>query len=693
MNEHPVQWTAPSPLWAAAANATDPAVRQTFNRPAILRFASDTFMDEFLAMIENDPTQVSALVAKPETWRGPLPPTTALATSLPQSSLARQLQRLRLVAERRRQGAAADVSATATSLATPQAGLKLYQPAHQRYYMIAACLVCRLVGLPDRTVDTARQERVTFIVRRLVHPDPSQATPACDPDSCDEYALVQTPRGNVWRQITKANEGKGDMLIPGEEQLPLFAVHFRADDGHRRRLLAGLIPVGKREAYLGAAKDAAAQLPGTQPTGAGSGSGVSPTDPRMILLYTQATEPWKRLLERAEAVRVLHDGEPTAIPPDPPPDPLPDPPAPTEGARHALLKTSREQIQTVSWYIVLDLVNYLKQYLPEVWKVVVGEQPEGSLGDPDALNLLTALTGTIAHADLITALTSDGSIYTPEQVQPSLRHALQVVGAFEEALEDVTAPYDREPDLTLPPPPGPAWPTWLFPLADPLTPAPLPPVTPSPTGTPVEAAQQRIDHLAELVRLALPLEATTPMPVPALASQQLLEARDGWFVLRCVFERPNCGPLEPPVVSLPTQPFQMAGFFDPDAPARPIRVALPIDTSPAGLRKFDKNTAFMVSDMLCGQIDRLKGLTLGDLVRSVLPWPFHKELSVPEKGPCTDPDDPSLSLGMVCSLSIPIITICALILLMIIVNLLDVIFRWLPYFFICFPLPGFKAKE
>jgi hypothetical protein len=202
-----------------------------------------------------------------------------------------------------------------------------------------------------------------------------------------------------------------------------------------------------------------------------------------------------------------------------------------------------------------------------------------------------------------------------------------------------------------------------------------------------------VDYLAELVRLALPLEAATPMPAPSLASQQLLEARDGWFVLRCVFERPNCGPLEPPVVSAPTQPFRMAGFFDPDAPARPIRIALPIDTSPAGLRKFDKNTAFMISDMLCGQIDRLKGLTLGDLVRSVLPWPFHKELSVPEKGPCTDKDDPGLSVGMVCSLSIPIITICALILLTIIVNLLNVIFRWLPYFLICFPLPGFKAKE
>ena len=72
----------------------------------------------------------------------------------------------------------------------------------------------------------------------------------------------------------------------------------------------------------------------------------------------------------------------------------------------------------------------------------------------------------------------------------------------------------------------------------------------------------------------------------------------------------------------------MAGFFDPDAPARPIRIALPLDTSPAGLRKFDRNTAFMISDMLCGQIDRMKGMTLGDLVLSVLPWPFHKDLPV-----------------------------------------------------------------
>ncbi len=160
------------------------------------------------------------------------------------------------------------------------------------------------------------------------------------------------------------------------------------------------------------------------------------------------------------------------------------------------------------------------------------------------------------------------------------------------------------------------------------------------------------------------------------------------------FESPSLLPhsLRPPVVSAPSAPFQMAGFFDPDAPARPVRIALPIDTSPAGLRKFDKNTAFMISDVLCGQMQRLKGITFGDLVRSVLPWPFHKDLStkVPQVGPCKSG---SIDIGMICTFSLPIITICALILLMIIVLLFDFIFRWIPFFIMCFPLPRFKGKR
>ena len=47
---------------------------------------------------------------------------------------------------------------------------------------------------------------------------------------------------------------------------------------------------------------------------------------------------------------------------------------------------------------------------------------------------------------------------------------------------------------------------------------------------------------------------------------------------------------------------------------------------------------------------------------------------------------------MICSLSIPIITIVALILLMIFVKLLDIIFFWMPFFQVCLPLPKLDAK-
>jgi hypothetical protein len=160
--------------------------------------------------------------------------------------------------------------------------------------------------------------------------------------------------------------------------------------------------------------------------------------------------------------------------------------------------------------------------------------------------------------------------------------------------------------------------------------------------------------------------------------------------VRYVYVRRDCGPLHPPVLSAPSEPFQLAGFFDVDAPARPIRISLPVDVSPAGLRKFNRNTAFVMSDMLCGQVQRAKGLGLVDLVLSVLPWPLHKPLDVGSGGPC---QNSAGNIGMICSLSIPIITICALILLMIIVSLLDMIFRWMPYFVMCFPIPGLKGKK
>ena len=111
-------------------------------------------------------------------------------------------------------------------------------------------------------------------------------------------------------------------------------------------------------------------------------------------------------------------------------------------------------------------------------------------------------------------------------------------------------------------------------------------------------------------------------------------------------------------------PFRFASFFDPDAPARPVQISLPVDTSQAGLRAFPSNVSILVSKQLRAQMQQVK------------------ELDETRAG--KQPFD----LGMLCTLSIPIITICALILLMVIVALLNIVFFWMPLFKICLPKPG-----
>jgi hypothetical protein len=437
--------------------------------------------------------------------------------------------------------------------------------------------------------------------------------------------------------------------------------------------------VGKREAYMGALQLSASGA--IEPANNGSSS-AQPADPRLMLLWTQVTEPWKRLAELARRTKntLLKTGD--AKPP--------------VAEAPILIKATREQLQTLSWYILLDFAKLLEQYLPNVWAMLTNQSPPSAVTVAETL-LLAALNNTTIGQSYVNNLRS-GTPYADASVMRSLSAALtkirgglppsqQAATQIEAKLDSLTTPYYRNS-------PAADWPSFLFPLADPVETGPQPPPKSgvAEPSDPLLALLKRIDNLSDLFEQALPpLPSSPQVPASALASLPVLDTREGWFVIRCVFERPLCGPLEPPVLSEPSRPFQMAGFFDPDAPARPIRIALPIDTSPAGLRKFDKNTAFMISDMLCGQIDRMKGITFGDLILSVLPWPLHKDLPVPDGGPCKD--DSGLQVGMICSLSIPIITICAFILLIMIVFLLDIIFKWIPYFLICFPLPGFKSKD
>lgn len=633
MMQPQVQWVSPTPLWKSFADSNDSATRAQMRQPQILRFATDSFMDEFTGMLNNQPERLDEWIAQPETWR------CRSAERLPVEKLppfVQKLHRLRLATATPLNGGTSALAITNTTVC--EGNLKLYQPAHMRFYLVTACLVCRIPGLPDRMLDFGDAERVTYVMRRL-RPKGNTLPSEFNLDTCDEYALVN---GNQWTLATD------DEVVPGEEQLPMFGVTYIESDGRKRRVLSALVPVGSREKYMGAA--AAPVLADDE------GLLRRPVDPRKAVLLRQVTDPWRSIIEQVDKV---NDGWTAIGPPGLP------------GVQNITLKNAELQkaknaakdlANLLSWYILLDFSDFLETYLRKVWAVIT---------DPDDLEILD---GFEAQAELLDQLQGASYTHLATNETLTLAEALVRIRDWRDHLEGTTVPYTTAQGAIQPT--SPPFPDFYFQLDSPeLKELVAPPVSGMTT-------------LDDYVNDALQEEdtpASTP-PLPLAARLSTLDAREpGWFIIRCVFERPNCGPLKREVISEATHPFQLAAFFDPDAPARPIQINLPIDTTPGGLRKFDKDTAFVISDALSCQMKRMGNLSLGDLVLSVLPWPFHRDLPV-EKEACDD-------FGMICSLSIPIITICALILLMIIVSLLDLIFHWLPLFMVCFPFPRFKAKE
>jgi hypothetical protein len=183
-------------------------------------------------------------------------------------------------------------------------------------------------------------------------------------------------------------------------------------------------------------------------------------------------------------------------------------------------------------------------------------------------------------------------------------------------------------------------------------------------------------NLTQLVGdVPAPSTPPTPTPAPGQPSGRALPKFDGnantHYVLRAVFQRPNCGPLRPDVVSEPSEAFAISSFFDFDAPSRPIRIAMPIDTSIKGLRKFNKNVGILISKQLREQMS-----SVTDLKKAL-----DGNLASGE----------GFDLGVICSFSIPIITICALVVLLVFLILLNIVFWWLPFFRLCFPI-ALKAE-
>lgn len=675
---HPLAWQTPQPLWsrfgdtpAVAAMSPDQA------RPAILRFDSDEYMEQMLAVLERDPASLAERIARPETWRLPIGSTADLIERVPLPRLAKTLARLRTdAAPRNAIAPSASVVSVKENEVPRELPLKLYQPAHQRYYMVAANLVCAIPGLPERTLATGGCEQVGFVLRRMLPPVP--AIPGVDRV---EHAFVKDASGARWQRV---GDEKG--LLPGEELLPLFSMGYAAEKGRARRLHAGMVPVGRREEYM----STRAQSSVTADAGVAATPSAIATRKEQFKL--DVSEPWKNLVRTAvhACARIVDPGDGSG----------------TDAQRTAQATQANQQLQGQSWLVLLDFADYLATHLPQVWSAVQAPALGSSLAGA-AKTLFDWMNGNGTRPSAAWTGLALSDI--------TLREALQRIGAFRAGLEGATGLYPDAPGSGL------AWPDFTYLLAgvrgsgtvyaaDGLHVSlasqsasaengdldALPP-TLTPLQAQAEAAAAAIDKLVQMVVTAIDLQQPAkPSPQLPFAARlrdayATTQGDEGWFVMRCAHVRCDCGPLRPAVLSAPTSRFQLASFYDSDAPARPLRIALPLDTTPAGLRKHQKNAAFVMSDVLCGQVQRAKGLGFVDLVRSVLPWPLHKDLDVGGMGPCQQ-SSPQASLGMICSLSLPIITICGLILLMIMVSLLDFIFRWMPYFVMCFPVPKLKGK-
>jgi hypothetical protein len=517
IERHPVRWLTAAPLWSTLLASADPTADELdrMQRPSLLRMESDDFMDELAALLADDPDRVAALEAKPTSYRAAPP------------------------------GAEADY-------APPIDHVKLYQPVHGHFNLVAATLVCRVAGLPDKAVDAGAEETAGFVMRRTAE----SAELAWD--------------GTTWTAVEDPA-----VLGAGEQVAAMFPVQYPNGD-RTRRLFVGLVPTSSLESFKsGSGAVSFSPQPGDR-TG-------PPPDRRREDFDTVVTGPLEALSGSLAAGTGVTDAD--------------------------RIEPSR--------FLLLDLGDFLLRHAPLLWDAV---QSRTEPAAPALATAFRALRDTKAEGDM----------------------------SWLDALRGVWAERDRIWGEAGPPP------AFRVNLARTQV-------------LPTDSSQYA--QFRQALLGALPARTPDQMaePQPPFDAPKLDPRPATRYVIRCVYRRPRCGPLHPDVVSDPSRPFAVAGFFDLDAPSRPLNVVLPFDTSIAGLRKAPKNVSFLISRELRTQLDRVRD------GKKALDGQLEEGVPV--------------ELGMICAFSIPIITIAALLLLTIIVFVLNIVFWWLPFLKICFPVP------
>ncbi len=146
------------------------------------------------------------------------------------------------------------------------------------------------------------------------------------------------------------------------------------------------------------------------------------------------------------------------------------------------------------------------------------------------------------------------------------------------------------------------------------------------------------------------------------------DERDASYEL-AAFVRLTCGACPPKLIWCQTMPhFQILPWWQ--GAGAPMRIPLP-DFDLANLPRLKPNVSFEV------------------------PRPLAKFLNQDFSNALKSPPGQGIETGItwICSFSIPIITICAFILLSIIITLLNILFFWLPLVKICLPLPKVKRAS